>query len=73
MECKNTDKDGVNGWFVVCEYWPAGNVDGQYKTEVQTQTKGRKHILGAINLSRRWGVGWELVMSALAMTAVLQL
>lgn len=22
------------GWFVVCEYWPAGNVDGEFGQEV---------------------------------------
>ncbi|KAF4945940.1 hypothetical protein FSARC_14309 [Fusarium sarcochroum] len=25
---------GEKGWFLVCEYWPRGNVEGQFKEEV---------------------------------------
>lgn len=25
------------GWFLVCEYWPPGNVEGQFKAQVQKQ------------------------------------
>lgn len=35
--CGRVDCDGrggVPGWFVVCEYWPAGNVLGQFGQEV---------------------------------------
>lgn len=27
----------VGGWFVVCEYWPPGNVKGGYKSQVQKE------------------------------------
>ena len=34
-------KPGMDGWFVVCEYWPAGNVVGEnnlfFKENVQAQ------------------------------------
>lgn len=28
---------GKIGWFVVCEYWPPGNVQGAYQVQVQKQ------------------------------------
>lgn len=30
---------GTKGWFVACEYWPRGNVQGQYAEEVQKEVK----------------------------------
>ncbi|ATY63564.1 extracellular SCP domain [Cordyceps militaris] len=35
---------GVRGWFVACEYWPPGNVQGQYDDEVQRQVSGEQRI-----------------------------
>ncbi|KAI5457640.1 CAP domain-containing protein [Mariannaea sp. PMI_226] len=29
---------GSRGWYLVCEYWPRGNVVGAFKAEVQSQT-----------------------------------
>lgn len=39
------DKEAAFGWLVVCEYWPPGNVETQYKAQVQKKQtkKGRKH------------------------------
>lgn len=34
-----TDGDAAHGWFVICEYWPPGNVEGEYKSQVQKQIK----------------------------------
>ncbi len=37
MGCGRTDcngQGGVPGWLVVCEYWPSGNVDGEFGQEV---------------------------------------
>ncbi|KAH6893326.1 CAP domain-containing protein [Thelonectria olida] len=28
---------GDRGWYLVCEYWPRGNVIGEFKTEVQSE------------------------------------
>ena len=30
-------KGSARGWFVVCEYWPPGNVEGEYAEEVERQ------------------------------------
>ncbi|KAL8690536.1 MAG: hypothetical protein Q9218_004034 [Villophora microphyllina] len=40
------------GWFVVCEYWPPGNVQGAYKEQVQKQNGKRNeaHVLGRRSL-----------------------
>lgn len=27
----------VGGWFVVCEYWPPGKVEGEYESQVQKE------------------------------------
>ncbi|KAL7895888.1 CAP domain-containing protein [Trichoderma sp. SZMC 28014] len=31
---------GTRGWFVVCEYWPRGNVGGEYAKEVDRSVDG---------------------------------
>jgi hypothetical protein len=38
-ECNGGTSGGEGdalGWFVVCEYWPRGNVVGQFKENVQS-------------------------------------
>uniref|UniRef100_A0A0B7K0T3 SCP domain-containing protein n=1 Tax=Bionectria ochroleuca TaxID=29856 RepID=A0A0B7K0T3_BIOOC len=48
---------GRDGWFLACEYWPQGNVEGQYEAAV-----GRREG-GAVGLVRSWGmVGVGLVV-----------
>lgn len=32
---------GTRGWFVVCEYWPRGNVGGEYGNEVDRSIDGK--------------------------------
>jgi hypothetical protein len=44
---QNGDKGAADGWFVVCEYWPPGNVETQYKAQVQKQMKGKRLGNGA--------------------------
>jgi len=34
VDCAGKAGGNVEGWFVVCEYYPAGNVEGQYWQEV---------------------------------------
>ncbi|KAJ4301057.1 hypothetical protein N0V90_003147 [Kalmusia sp. IMI 367209] len=36
-ECNGQDKDKAPGWFVVCEYYPPGNVIGSFVENVQAQ------------------------------------
>jgi hypothetical protein len=41
--CSRTQCDGKGnapGWFVVCEYWPRGNIVGAFKENVQAQIGG---------------------------------
>lgn len=33
---------GTRGWFVVCEYWPRGNVGGEYGEEVDRSIDERE-------------------------------
>jgi hypothetical protein len=35
-----TGSGGMDGWFVVCEYYPPGNVIGEFKENVQSQVSG---------------------------------
>ncbi len=69
-DCRNGNKDGANGWLVVCEYWPAGNVEGQYKNEVQRKTAGLKSSAG-VRAGGRRGVGWTLVANGLVVLLAL--
>lgn len=31
---------GTRGWYLVCEYWPRGNVVGQFAEQVDPQVNG---------------------------------
>ena len=31
---------GTSGWLIFCEYWPPGNVGGEYQQDVQQELKG---------------------------------
>ena len=49
-------RGGVGGWFVVCEYWPAGNVEGEYRSQVQREAGS-----GAVGRMRGGRGVWGLV------------
>lgn len=34
------DQDHANGWYVVCSYWPRGNVLGAFATNVDAAVRG---------------------------------
>jgi hypothetical protein len=36
-ECNGRDDGGAPGWYLVCEYWPHGNVIGAFEENVQEQ------------------------------------
>lgn len=36
-ECNGKGGDDAPGWYVVCEYWPHGNVIGQFQDNVQEE------------------------------------
>ena len=73
MGCGRVDCDGrggVPGWFVVCEYWPAGNVDGEFGQEVgravtrlEAEGKGEAgeylaYVVAKMSGGERKGVSW---------------
>ena len=35
---------GTSGWFLACEYWPRGNVIGQFDTQVDAPVKGNAGV-----------------------------
>lgn len=39
-------RGGVPGWLVVCEYWPAGNVEGEFGEEVGRAVGGSWEAVG---------------------------
>ncbi|KAL0469610.1 CAP domain-containing protein [Neurospora intermedia] len=45
---------GRGGWYLVCEYWPRGNVVGEFGSMVQRRVRG--------NGGGRLGVGWRVMM-----------
>lgn len=69
-------KNDVEGWFLVCEYWPPGNVGGEYAEEVEMQVEGgdgemisrpgggQRVLGGAGGRERASRVGW--VVAAVA-------
>ncbi|OAA78748.1 Allergen V5/Tpx-1-related protein [Akanthomyces lecanii RCEF 1005] len=60
--CERVLCEGVKGWFVACEYWPRGNVQGEFGDEVQKQVESGS---GAERLRAELG----LVATATAMAA----
>jgi len=56
------DKKAAPGWFVVCEYYPPGNVIGSFKQNVQKRVKesgkGDCPQGGACGGAGRLGAGW---------------
>ncbi|PQE11655.1 scp-like extracellular protein [Rutstroemia sp. NJR-2017a WRK4] len=68
--CGRTECDGKNGtpgWYVVCEYWPEGNVVGTgddkniyFKENVKEQTKGKAGDTVESGVSETSGcAGWR--------------
>jgi hypothetical protein len=35
VDCNNSAKNGVKGQYLICEYWPRGNVLTQFKDNVK--------------------------------------
>lgn len=70
VECAG--EGGVLGWEVVCEYWPAGNVEGEFEKEVGREVQrwrvegggeaGRyvADLVGKMNGGGRMGGDWWL-------------
>lgn len=86
MDCAGNAGGNVDGWFVVCEYYPPGNVEGQYRQEVGremdkvlTQGKGEveeyvAYIHAKLSGAGRGGLSWGSLLAlglGLAMSLVL--
>lgn len=69
-ECNAGQQGGhgdAPGWYVVCEYAPAGNVIGAFVDNVQEQTGGEECPMGAVcsggsGLTGSVGVVWVAVL-----------
>lgn len=68
MDCDNSAKDGASGWLVVCEYWPAGNVIGDFNTQVQKQIRGAN---GSGGVRGKRNVEWGSIVSGLLIVLLL--
>lgn len=62
VDCHNSATDGASGWLVVCEYWPAGNVIGDFKNQVQKRIKS---VNGSGGAGGKHSVEWGFVVSGL--------
>lgn len=58
--CERVLCDGVKGWFVACEYWPRGNVQGKFGDEVQKEVESGSGV-------ERLGAGLGVVVMVAAM------
>ncbi|KAK6431696.1 hypothetical protein LTR95_012143 [Oleoguttula sp. CCFEE 5521] len=75
IKCSNSASNGANGWYLVCEYDPPGNVAGQFGGNVGKVGQGKDGEPGfAAKGSRLWSGGAAvvaLVVSAVVMQAVM--
>ena len=73
MNCSNSASNGANGWYLVCEYSPPGNVAGEFGDNVGKAGEGKNGQPGMGGAERISGGGggsrWLValvVMSAVA-------
>jgi hypothetical protein len=56
--CGKTDCGNAGGkgkawdWFLICEYYPPGNVDGAYQANVQSEVKANLAV--AVKATNLW-------------------
>ena len=71
VNCSNSAENGANGWFLVCEYSPRGNVNGEFGLNVRKAgeaTDGEPGLGSAWRLSGVSGVLVALVAASSLMT-----
>lgn len=70
-ECDGEGSPASPGWYVVCEYWPAGNVMGAFKANVQSQVNGTADDTVESGVERGAGVvvgvPWTIFLGGVAM------
>ncbi|WPH03748.1 Hypothetical protein R9X50_00663100 [Acrodontium crateriforme] len=67
-QCKNDAENGANGWFLVCEYWPRGNIIGEFKGMVRKpgiSADGQLGFGGAIKT--RGEINWFMGLGTIFM------
>ncbi|KAK5133672.1 hypothetical protein LTR08_007526 [Meristemomyces frigidus] len=71
-QCSNAASNGVNGWYVVCEYTPRGNVEGQFREEVRKVGVGKdgKPGFGAASEPRSAGKWLGALVAVYVLLAV---
>jgi len=60
-------KGGTTGWYVVCEYYPPGNVVGEFAQNVQAQVKGPRDgdVEQGLGGAGALGVPWRELVTVL--------
>lgn len=65
------DNDDVQGWLLVCEYDPPGNVVGRFKTNVEKAGGDDGQLgMGAGNAASRLGGMSKALMALVAVSAL---
>lgn len=64
---------GAYGWMIACEYYPPGNVETQYKAQVQREIKGTKGSSGAARGGGGGGGIAAMVLVLVTMAGVMRL
>lgn len=53
---------GDKGWYLACEYWPRGNVVGQFKEEVQNEEGSGVMTRPGVGVAFMVFLGWALLL-----------
>ncbi|PWW73708.1 PR-1-like protein [Tuber magnatum] len=72
-ECEGILVAGQDSWYITCEYWPQGNVQGAFAQNVREQVgnvepEGEDDNSGEeSDAGRRWGVDWRVGLVGMGM------
>lgn len=72
VNCSNSGDNGANGWYLVCEYDPPGNVQGAFGSNVGKSGEGKDGepgIGGVGRVSVSGGGRWLVALVAMGMLA----
>ena len=69
VDCTNSDSNGANGWYLVCEYDPPGNVIGQFGGNVGKPGEGKNGEPGMGAAGKLAGTGGKLLVALVATAA----
>lgn len=72
VNCSNSGDNGANGWYLVCEYDPPGNVQGAFGSNVGKSGEGKDGepgIGGVGRVSVSGGGRWLVALVAMGVLA----